>query len=182
MDGVRRRRRSSGRFEDATPTRRFTRHSMPAVSIDGQIKHVAIGLTDVAPTGEKSRRLSEMNFSLPGLTGNLMHADDERRQNGVEDGDDGLPEYQFPAWWFVILTLPGFLHSLVSNALWGIIWPNLLSEMSGDKYKALALAAGRSWWQIASGGGALAMHHFWNRQKRLHTPRISTLTSKDIFI
>lgn len=84
-----------------------------------------------------------------------------------------LRHCRFPAWWFIILTLPGepsafrtalplqqtlqydrregtgrfdkcrraslppagFLHSLVSNALWGIIWPNLLSEMSGDKYK-----------------------------------------------
>jgi MFS family permease len=31
---------------------------------------------------------------------------------------------------------------MVSNALWGVIWPALLAQMSGDKYKTLAFAAG----------------------------------------
>jgi MFS family permease len=148
-DEVRRRRRRSSRYEDCSETRRYTRHSMPANSLDGSgfVRNPGIGIADVPTTGEKSRRLScaaDLAFTLPGVTGSLMAADPSASDpEGADSGgsleDDG---YQFPWWWFVILTLPGFLHSLVSNALWGIIWPNLLSQMSGDKYKFLALAAG----------------------------------------
>ena len=44
--------------------------------------------------------------------------------------------------WFVALCLPGLVHSLVSGALWGVIWPDLLSKMAGEKYKAIVFAAG----------------------------------------
>eukprot|EP01043_Picozoa_sp_COSAG02_P030350 COSAG02_NODE_1933_length_10319_cov_22.624168_5_plen_647_part_00 len=124
---------------------------MPVNNLDGFIRNPSIGIADVPTTGERSRRLScaaDLSFSLPGVTGSLMAADPSASAGGdgaagekPEANEDG-PEYQFPWWWFVILTLPGFLHSLVSNALWGIIWPNLLSQMSGDRYKFLALAAG----------------------------------------
>lgn len=137
---VARRRRRSSRYEDCSETRRYTRHSMPSNNIDGFIRNPGIGIADVPSTGERSRRLScaaDLQFSLPGVTGGLMAA-----EPSAPVGDEDGPEYLFPWWWFVLLTLPGFLHSLVANALWGIIWPNLLSQMSGDKYKFIALAAG----------------------------------------
>lgn len=140
--GARRRRRGSSYFEDSSATRRYTRHSMPTVSYDGQVRSVALGMQEVEPAGERSRRLSNLRFNLPGVSGNLMPVGGGDADDNDEDPADPEEEYQFPFWWFVILTLPGFFHSLVSNALWGIIWPNLLSQMSGDKYKFIALAAG----------------------------------------
>jgi hypothetical protein len=139
-----RRRRKSDRYEGASSTRRFTRHSLPEISYDGLVHSAGVGIASAEPTGARLRRGSNLAFSLPGVTGVFMHAGEEGGA-APDGGDETLlldTEYQFPIWWFVILTLPGFFHTLFGNALWGVIWPNLLSQMAGKKYKALALAAG----------------------------------------
>ena len=50
-------------------------------------------------------------------------------------------EYLFPWWWFVVLCMPNFTIHVISVPLWGLIWPQMLAQMSGQKYKALVLAA-----------------------------------------
>jgi Na+/melibiose symporter-like transporter len=51
-------------------------------------------------------------------------------------------EYRFPWWWFVVLCLPNFVVHFVSAPLWGLIWPSMLAQLSGQKYETIALAAG----------------------------------------
>eukprot|EP01052_Picozoa_sp_SAG31_P034744 SAG31_NODE_4101_length_3583_cov_1.895522_1_plen_274_part_00 len=59
---------------------------------------------------------------------------------GSSDNTGG-DSYRFPWWWFVVLCMPNFTIHFISNPLWGLIWPNMLAQMSGQKYKALVLAA-----------------------------------------
>jgi len=142
---VRRRRRSSAKFEDLA-RKRMSRQSMPAVSYDGLLREPSVGIASGAlsehgstvPYDGRPRRTSDMSFTLPGVTGRLY---DDADGTGDEE-QEVEEEYMFPAWWFVALCLPGLVHSLVSGALWGVIWPDLLSKMAGEKYKAIVFAAG----------------------------------------
>eukprot|EP01047_Picozoa_sp_COSAG01_P072646 COSAG01_NODE_11608_length_1895_cov_1.610802_1_plen_379_part_01 len=142
----RRRRRGSSHFEEGSThvQVRHSRRSLPSISFDGRARDLSIGIADgaMADNGytaapERQRRMSGMAFTLPGVSGSL-HT--EPPSNDDED------VYLFPSWWFAMLCTPGMLHNLVMNALWGVIWPQMLSEMAGNgkngQYKALALAAG----------------------------------------
>lgn len=64
---------------------------------------------------------------------------------GAAADDRGIPaavEYMFPWWWFIVLCLPNFVIHFISTPLWGLIWPSMLAQLSGQKYETLALAAG----------------------------------------
>jgi|EP01047_Picozoa_sp_COSAG01_P015946 hypothetical protein len=61
-----------------------------------------------------------------------------------------MPSYLFPRWWFVVLCMPNFTIHVVSSPLWSLIWPDMLKDISGEKYKALALAAGSQIGEVMS--------------------------------
>ena len=139
-NGGARLRRVSAAFEPSG-RKRYSRRSMSAIANDGQLRTPAIGLemgeggdTTAAGPG-RARRQSAYVFSLPGVTGQLY--DDEA---AVETNDE--LEYKFPWWWFIVLQCPGLLGSLVSGALWGVLWPELISQMAGPQYKMIVFAAG----------------------------------------
>ena len=82
---------------------------------------------------------SAYSFALPGVTGQLYDDDgpvDDAQEPSIDGStNDPAPEveYKFPAWWFVFLQCPGLVGSLISGALWGVLWPQLISQMAGEK-------------------------------------------------
>ena len=88
----------------------------------------------------RARRQSAYSFALPGVTGQLYDDDGEEEEEeaaaaplGGAAGAEPEVEYKFPAWWFIFLQCPGLVGSLVSGALWGVLWPQLISQMAGEK-------------------------------------------------
>eukprot|EP01050_Picozoa_sp_SAG11_P005946 SAG11_NODE_440_length_9448_cov_3.356509_9_plen_411_part_00 len=138
-DRVRRRRTSN--FFEASPGKRFSRQSAPTVAYDGALRTASIGTANGSLTehgepvkqGHRTHRKSAYAFTLPGTEGQLF---DDEDAPPIEDA------YKFPAWWFVFLQCPGLLGSLVSGALWGVLWPELISQMAGPQYKMIVFAAG----------------------------------------
>jgi hypothetical protein len=139
-DDAPRRRRTSNFFEPSGG-KRYSRQSMPTLAYDGAVRTPAIGTSSGSLTehGEavegvhRAHRQSAYSFRLPGVTGQLYDDDD------APPADDA---YKFPAWWFVFLQCPGLVGSLVSGALWGVLWPELISQMAGPHYKMIVFAAG----------------------------------------
>lgn len=127
---------------------------MPLVAYSGLLREPTVGTADAGRELTESndptrlRRTSTMSIALPGMTGRLY---DEARgatqqHSGFIDEQEsevGEQEYLFPWWWFALLVCPGLLHSLVSGVLWGLIWPQAISQMAGPQYK---LVSDSLWW------------------------------------
>lgn len=57
----------------------------------------------------------------------------------IADADD--EEYQFPTWWFFVIPSQYMLCWCFGSCLWGIVFPQTISEMFGHDDKALVLAS-----------------------------------------
>ena len=115
---VRRRRRGSSFFEGPRGAQRFTRHSLPCVSVydtAGTLRNPALGNARADSTGERSRRMSKLSFDVAGSSGHFVPV-----STGDQDGEEELEvEYLFPVWWFVLLALPDLLATYA--AAWGVM-------------------------------------------------------------
>ena len=54
--------------------------------------------------------------------------------------DEDEPDYEFPTWWFFVIPSQFYLVWVFETCLWGIVFPDTLAEMYGDRDKAFVLA------------------------------------------
>eukprot|EP01047_Picozoa_sp_COSAG01_P052927 COSAG01_NODE_5617_length_4143_cov_2.188180_2_plen_291_part_00 len=80
---------------------------------------------------ERMRRQSTGTMFIPGD----LQADDDF----IPDEDE--PDYLFPDWWFVVIPSQYFLCWCFGSCLWGIVFPQTISELFGKEDKALVLAS-----------------------------------------